>query len=548
MKRLTHRTLILALALGAAPLGCGPAAIQPINSSAIQKRLGKPDDEPTDISPPTTQPTTHAQASPQDLAPLPAGPENPPAPTLTPPAPGPVKDAKFPAEKIATLPNGLTVIVAENHDLPTADVLLVMPGGSSAEPAELPGAAEFVAGMLKEGTQTQTKDQIAETIEFVGGDLSSWADRDTADLSTHVLSKDLPLAMKLLADVTENPKFDDAAIEKVRAESLSDLADSESSPQFLAAREFARVVYSDGPYSHYGATKASLTKIAKKDLSALHDSIYLPNAATLVIVGDVSSADAIKLATSTFGSWKKGTLHKVDLPTPKPLAGGTVYLVDRPGSVQAYFMFGEPALKRSSADFPSIEVATTVLGGNAAARLFVDLREKQSLTYGAYSRLGESVGVGAFSASGQVRNAVVEDAWKGFADHLTAISAAAPTADETKAAETYLGGTFTISLEQPQTIASLIVDARLWGLPANYWDTYRSKIEAVTPDQALASAKKYIHESHEAAVIVGDAKALQPILQKYANLEIYDSDGTLQGKVARTTDSGAAGNSAAANH
>jgi zinc protease len=537
---------VFALCVAAAG-GCSDPPFHPVQSGPILQKLGQPppDDTATDVATPPsdsstpTPPTGQGQANttptqgPQGSGDETAGPPNPPAPTTTPPAPGPAKDVKFPAQSVSTLPNGLTVVVVEDHSLPLADAVLAFKGGAAAEPAALPGVADFTATMLKEGTLTKSKDDIASAIEFVGGDLESGAGADESEVSAHVLSKDLQMAMGLMADVAENPKFDDAAIEKIRTQMLSDLADSESNPGYLAGRQLAKAIYGDGPYSHYGATKDALGKIKKQDLAAFHAAEYLPNNAYLVIVGDVKSADAIKMATDTFGSWKKGTPATVTLPDPTPISAETVYLIDRPGSVQAYFDFGEPTIKRNSPDWPALEVANTVLGGNAAARLFTDLREKQSLTYGAYSGLSEKVGVGQFVARGQVRNEVTGQAWQAFEDHLQAIAQTAPSADEVKAAQSYLGGTFVLGLQSNGVIAHMVVDQYFFGLPNGYWDTYRSAIDKVTPDQAQAAAKKYIHADKEAVAIVGDAKVLAPVLSQYADLQVYSTDGTMQKKIAR---------------
>jgi len=218
--------------------------------------------------------------------------------------------------------------------------------------------------------------------------------------------------------------------------------------------------------------------------------------------------------------------------------------------VQSQIVIGNLALKRNDPHYIPLMVANQVLGGSAASRLFMDLREKRSLTYGAYSRIDETVDVGSFRASAAVRTEVTEQAMSGFFEHLDAIVKAAPPEEELAAAHRYLADSFPLAIETADRIADLVADLRLFGLPDDYWDTFRSNIRKVTASQALEAAQTFIHPEQAVVVVVGRAADVAPALAKLGPVRVVDVNGDpltdKKPEAAKPAAAGAAGSAPAA--
>jgi predicted Zn-dependent peptidase len=204
-----------------------------------------------------------------------------------------------------------------------------------------------------------------------------------------------------------------------------------------------------------------------------------------------------------------------------------VILVDRPKSVQSVIYYGNLALPRAHPDFTPLLVANQVLGGSAASRLFMDLREKRSLTYGAYSDVDDRVQVGPFNAFASVRNEVTAQAMAAFSEHLDRIVREPPSDRELADAKRYLVDRLPLRIETPDKIAGMVSQLRLYGLSDDYWDTFGPQIERVTPEAALAAAQKYIRPAKSVIVVVGEAAAVKPALDGYGAITVVDVEGEL---------------------
>ena len=203
-------------------------------------------------------------------------------------------------------------------------------------------------------------------------------------------------------------------------------------------------------------------------------------------------------------------------------------VVDRPGSVQSTIYVGNLAIARGDEAFIPLDVANQVLGGSAASRLFMDLRERRSLTYGAYSQVGQRVGVAPFVAYAAVRTEVTADAMSGLYEHLDRIVRDAPSADEIQNATTYLSDSFPLQIDTPAKIAAMVADLRIFGLDDDYWDGYRTAIRAVTPQAALAAARGHIRPDRALVVVVGTAADIAEPLRRYGNVTVVDAEGRVK--------------------
>jgi zinc protease len=466
-----------------------------------------------------------AQTAPTTAAPAPA------APVVfvkqSPPPSAPAREIHFPPIVRANTASGLEINTVALHGVPVVQVKLVIKSGSAADPTDLPGTAQMVAQMLKEGTTKKTSAKIAEAIDFLGARLNIRNDEEQISISIQALADQLPDALSLVAELATQPTFDDAELKKLKKRELDRLSLAGQSPNFLARREFWKALYGPHPYSHVDTTKDVVKRIKRTDLAAFHKKFFAPNNAFLVVVGDIAAENVQASATKAFAAWAPRTVAPVEYPSPPARAAREIVLVDRPESVQSVIYVGNLALARKDADYVPLLVANQVLGGSAASRMFMDLREKQSLTYGAYSDLEEGIVPVPFRAFAAVRNEVTAQAMKAFMEHLVRISTEPAPEAELNDAKRLLIDSFPLHIETPGEIAGLVAELRTYGFPDNYWDGFRNEIAAVSSQAALAAAQKYIKPNQALIVVVGKAAAVKEAVSAYGSVKVIDTEGKL---------------------
>jgi zinc protease len=442
-----------------------------------------------------------------------------------PPAGDKPRDLSFPAVQHVTLENGLVVDVVTQKQLPIVSVQLVIQSGSANDPVGLPGVASAVADMLKEGTKKKKGAVFAEAIEFLGANIGTSAGQETLRVSLSALSEHFDAGLALLAEAALTPSFDVKELEKLKKRTLDELKLKKDKPAWLARREFQRALYGSHPYGQYDTTEAAVKKLTQKDLLSYHGAHFAPNNAFMVVVGDVTAEQVQAKVTQLFGTWKKKAATEAKYPAPPARSAREIIVIDRPASVQSQIIIGNLALKRNDPGFIPLTVANQVLGGSAASRLFMDLREKRSLTYGAYSRLDETVDVGSFRASAAVRTPVTGEALAGFFEHLDRIVKEPAPQAELEAAHRFLADSFPLQIETADRVAELLADVRVYGLPEGYWDSYRSAIRQVSAEQALKAAQANIHPGSDVVIVVGRAAEVVPMLEKFGPIRVVDVEG-----------------------
>ena len=457
--------------------------------------------------------------------PEPAGTEEPVAEREPPPGSGPARDVSFPPLARATTDNGLEVNTVEWSQLPIVYVRLVIRSGAEADPSDTPGLAHLVGAMLKEGTRTRSSAELAERVEYLGADLWVSDDEENVHIGMRALSEHLDEAMEILADVAMNPAFRPDELRKLKRREIDRLALRANDPGFLAARALYAGLYGEHPYAHIDTTREVVERVARRDLQRWHRTHFVPNNAFLVVVGDTNAAEVQRVAGERFARWRAGEVPEVIYPDPPARESREVVLVDRPDSVQSVIYIGNLAIPRSHEDYEELEVANQVLGGSAASRLFMDLRERRSLTYGAYSNVGESVKVAPFRASASVRNEVTGQAMDAFMEHLARIREQAVPEAELRDAHRYLSDRFPLQIDTPGKIASLVADLRIYGLADDYWDGFRTAIRQVSAGEAQTAAREHMLPDRSLVVVVGRAADVAEPLRRWGPVRVIDVQG-----------------------
>jgi zinc protease len=458
----------------------------------------------------------------------------PEAPREPAPAGGTARDIAFPAIARSTLPNGLELNTVSSTQLPVVYLQLVIRSGGETDPADLPGLAGLVADMLKEGTTRHTSAELAEEIEFLGADMVVGATSENLVITFRALKEHLPQALSLMAEVAMQPVFDAEELEKLRRRELDRLELSQQDPRFLSTRAYYRALYGAHPYGRVDTTPDAVRAVTQANLIAWHRTHVVANNAYLVVVGDVTAADVSRRAGRAFSRFRQGTVPEVSYPAPPTRTEREIIIVDREGSQQTSIRVGNLAIARQHDDWVPLQVANQVLGGSASSRLFMDLRERRSLTYGAYSYVEERQQVGSFTVGAAVRTEVTAQAMEALFEHLVAISSEAPGNEETDLARRFLSDSFPLSIDTPGKVAGLVSDLRGYGLPDDYWESFRTRIRSVTPEQSLAAARAHVHPSQMVVVLVGEASQIAEPMRAYGAVTITNTAGEVVRRLPAT--------------
>jgi zinc protease len=470
---------------------------------------------------PAAQGTTPANSATTPLA------TPPPAAKQPPPASGERRDVKFPAIARATTSSGLELNTVEIDTLPIVKIRLVVRSGSASDPAAMPGIASLTASMLKEGTKKKSSAKLAEAVDFLGASISVGNDEDSMAIDFQALAEHFDTALDLVAEVALSPAFAEDELAKLKKRELARLSLQSQDPHFLAAREFRKALYGAHPYAHIDTTEAVVKKVKIADLKSWHKAAFVPGNAFLVVTGAVAPDRVKASAERAFGKWTGKVTPSAASAAPPAPTTRSVFIVDRPESVQSMIYYGNLALTRNDPGYIPLTVINQVLGGSASSRLFMDLREKRSLTYGAYSDFDDFVQVAPFSATAAVRTEVTAQAVAAFTEHLDRIVKEKAGEAELVDAKRYLTDRFPLRIETVGKIAGLVSELREFNLPDDYWDKFRASIEGVSAEAALEAAQRYIRPGQSTLVVVGKAAAFKPALEVYGPVTVVDTDGNV---------------------
>ncbi|MGZ3330636.1 MAG: M16 family metallopeptidase [Gemmatimonadaceae bacterium] len=427
-----------------------------------------------------------------------------------PPELGPPPKLSLPPITTRQLPNGLKLMIVEQHELPLADFVLLVSSGSTADPASKPGIANLVSAMLREGTTTRKSLEIADQIAFLGIRLSPTSSWESSTLSLHTPTAQLDSALALFADVALHPSFPANEFERVRKTQLTELLQLRDQGAAIASIAFPAIIY--GSAHPYGApaqgTEASVKALTTGDLQSYYQANFRPNNATLIVVGDVTPAQVEQKINALFGSWQRAEIPQINYSEPPKSAATTIYLIDKPGAAQSSFRIGAVGVPRSTQDYFALTVMNTILGGSFTSRLNQNLRETRGYTYGAGSRFDMRRAAGPFLASAEIVTAKSDSALLEFMKELNGIRQLVPPAELSRA-KRYLQLQLPGNFETTQQIAAAMVPVALFELPLDYYNNYVQNIESVTQADVARVAHQYINPGSLAVVIVGDRKTIE---------------------------------------
>jgi zinc protease len=430
----------------------------------------------------------------------------------TPPKPGPPAALKLPPIQKQKLTNGLSVWLIEQHEVPVAQVNLIIGSGAAAEPAERQGTASLTAAMLDEGAGERGALEVADAVEFLGAQLTTASSFDLSAVRLSVPVARLAAALPLMADVAVRPTFPVNELERLRKERLTSLLQARDDPAEIVRVAFPRIVY--GARHRYGisavGTEASVRAITLDDLRTFYKSNYRPDNATLIVVGDVTPATVLPLLEQAFGAWhgEGPPQTRTTLVDPPQLTKRQIYLIDKPGAAQSQIRIGWIGVPRATRDYATLEVLNTMLGGSFTSRLNQNLREKNGYTYGAASVFDMRRSAGPFFATAGVQTDKTADALREFFNELNGIQKPIP-ADELDKAKNYVALSFPAEFETTGDLARKLEEMVVYGLPDDTFTSLVDQVSRVTGADIEKAAARYIQPDKFAVVIVGDRKVVE---------------------------------------
>jgi len=444
-----------------------------------------------------------------------------------------VLKVKLPRPQEADLPNGMHLMVLEDHRSPQISMQLIVDGaGGYYDPADFPGLAGFTSAMMMEGTSTRTAQQIAQEQETMASTVgvSAGGSGENATVMVSSLKENFDKTLALASDVVLNPSFPEQELARYKTRQKASVVQVRMMPRFLAMERYARVIYGDHPSSRVMPTVESIEKATRDAMVAFHKAHYVPDRAIVAIVGDTTLAEARTKIEAAFGAWKKSGVTVPPVRDPAPVGPTTVFLVDRPNSVQTSLIVGTQAINRVSPDYDVLSLVNTIIGGGPTGRLFLNLREEKGWTYGAYSGLTAPRFRGDWSAQTEIKGDVTDAAVREILTEVNKLRTEPVPDKEFLDKKRSLVASFALSLETPTAILSNYITSRRYNLPADYWDKYPERITAITKEQVQAAAKKYLDPGHLQIVAVGDGKKIGESLKKFGPVEIYDTEGKKTGQ------------------
>ena len=435
---------------------------------------------------------------------------------------------KLPRATEATLSNGLTVLIIEDHRLPLISIQYsIGASGPIFEPANMVGLARITAQMMTEGTKTRSSLKISEEVERLGAALSvsSSYGSTVSLLSASGLSDNFDKWFDLANDVLLNPTFPASELDRRKQQLSVALRQQRTSAEFLMSERFSRAVYGDHPASNVTTNQGTVDALTPAILAKWHDDRYAPQNTILGIAGDVKPTELVPKLERLLAGWKRTDLKEALPPNPKPSTVRKIYLVDRPDSVQTSIVMGNIAIDRRDPDYFIMVALNQVLGGGGAGRLFKNLREEKGYTYGAYSSFSARKFPGPWNASAEVRTEVTDGALTEFIKELQRMRDQLVSEQELDDAKRAIVASFALSLENPDDLVNYALTRKIYDLPEDYWDAYPAKLMAVTAADIQRVARKYIDPQTMQIIAVGDGSKIRTVLEKYGSVERYDTQG-----------------------
>ncbi len=427
------------------------------------------------------------------------------------PKPGLAPSINLKKPETFTLPNGLKVLIVENHKLPRVAFSLTLDNAPFAEGTKK-GVDDLTSSLIGNGSMKTPKDAFNEEIDFLGADISFFSSGAAAS----GLSKYASRILELMAEGALSPNFTQEEFDKEKDKLIEGLKTQEKSVTAVAGRVENVLAYTKTHPAGEYLSEETINNVSLADVKENYRSYFVPENAYLVVVGDVKYKDTKKIVEKLFGSWTKATAPRLTYSNPSNVQYTQINFVDMPNAVQSEItLLNTVNLKMTDADYFPVILANQVFGGDFNSYLNMNLREAHGWTYGARSSVGVDKNMySKFRANSQVRNAVTDSSVVEFLKEIKRIRSEKVTDEVLNNVKAGYVGRFVMQVEKPTTVARYALNIQTEGLPADFYENYIKNINAVTPEDVMRVAQKYFLEDNIRILVVGKGSEVIAGLEK----------------------------------
>lgn len=418
---------------------------------------------------------------------------------------------EFPGFTQTRFDSGFQVITANTPGRTLAAAQLLFEAGPGYETPQEGGMAAIAAKALIQGTRAHKGPTFIQALEGLGASIEGTVDWDSFKLNLEVPVGRLEPALELFAEAARDPEFPWREVDRLIQERVGGIFQSYANAATRATMAFDKLIYTPGSaYSRPAEGNYwTVNGIGKRKVKKYYERLATPGSATLILAGDLEGFPADKVAEKLFGDWKGKEPKRTQAAVSESLTHNTVLLVHRSESTQSQIQIGHLGVPRSNPDYFPILMMATALGGLFDSRLNRTLREEKGFTYGAQAGFSFRRKAGPFRAVTAVDTDKTTEAIAETLNVLRKISEEGITKQELDVVKGFLTGVFTLRFETPESIASALSELVTYGLPADYFETYRQNVEGVTLDEANRAAAEYLHPDRLGIVVVGDAEKVR---------------------------------------
>jgi predicted Zn-dependent peptidase len=431
---------------------------------------------------------------------------------------------QLPAYQQLKLPNGLTVYLMEQKEVPLINVSVILPAGAIYD-GKKSGLASLTATALQHGTTSMTKSQLDEETDFIGANIRTNSSKEYAGLSAEFAAKDKDKVLGIIRDILLNPTFDSEEFEKEKKRLLVTLEQEKESPRSVLPSYFDKMMYGNHVYGNViQGQNSTVENLTTQDVKNFYAENYQPNGSAIAVVGDFKTAEMKTILTKLFGEWKKGSKSKSDLATQKisKPTQNNVLLINKDDARETTFYIGSPGISRNNADYVAVDVINTLFGGRFTSMLNDELRVNSGLTYGARSNFSALKNGGTFNISTFTANktteATIDKALEVLANlHKNGI-------DETAlaSAKNYVKGQFPPDYETSGQLARLLTQMYWYNFDEAFINNFEKNVDGLTLDKAKSIISTYFPKDKLQFAVVGKASEIKPILEKYGKVKVVE--------------------------
>jgi predicted Zn-dependent peptidase len=425
------------------------------------------------------------------------------------------------------LSNGMVVYLLEDHDLPIINITATIRTGAVYEPPEKAGLASLVGHVMRSGgTTTRSVENINEELEYIAASVETAISREEGSASLSVLRKDLDKALEIFEDILRNPAFPEEKIKKRKEEILEAIRRENDSPAGILFREFRRLLYGAHPYGRkVEGYPETLDRITRKDMVEFHKKYFHPNNILMGVAGDFDTQEMLEKLEKLLKDWPREEVSFPAVPSVVEEFQKSVNYIYKDIN-QSNVVLGHLAIERTNPDyFPAMLLNFILGGGSFASRIPGKVRSEEGLAYSVYSAFQTPRDKGFFFVNCQTKAESTSRSIALSLEEIQRIREKPVEEEELATAKDTFTNQFVFLFTSSSAIVSHMVNIEYQGLPLNYLETYVDRVKAVTREDLLRVAQKYLHPDKVTILVVGNEKKFDRPLSEFGEVKTIELKG-----------------------